>query len=52
MKQPFFHELKQNVKRDFFKKYFHDERIKKVFAVNIVVDQYFFVRLRIDISDK
>ena len=51
MKQLFFHELKQNVTRDIIKKYFHDERMKKVFPVTMVFDKYLFVRLSIDIYD-
>ena len=39
----FFCELKQNVTRDFFKKYFHGEkRIKKVFTSNTSAIENFF----------
>ena len=49
MKQLFLHELKQNVTRDFFKKYFHGEKDKKVFPINIAVDRNLFLHLRINI---
>ena len=39
MKQLFFFELKQNVTKDFFKKYLYGEKVKKVFSLNTVVDR-------------
>ena len=47
MKQLFFHELLQNVTRDFFKKYVQGEKDEKIFYLNTVVDRTLFQHLRI-----
>ena len=52
IKQLLFRKLKQNVTRDFFKKYFDVEKDEKVFPMNIAVDKFFFLHLRISIYDK
>ena len=49
MKQLFFYEVKQNVTRDFFKKYFHGEKHEKGIFLNTVVDRNLFQDLRINI---
>ena len=51
MKQMFFFELKQNVTKDFFKKYLYGEKVNKVFSLNTVADRS-RQRLRISIQDK
>ena len=47
----FFFELKQNVTKDFFKKYLYGEKVRKVFSLNTVVDRS-LQHLRISIQDK
>ena len=51
MKQLFFFELKQNVTKDFFKKYLYGGKMKIVFSLNTVVDRS-LQHLRISIQDK
>ena len=51
MKQMIFFELKQNVTKDFFKKYLYGEKVRKVFSLNTVVDRS-LQHLRISIQDK